>query len=94
MGKAHHTGAYQRARAELRSQERQPCVLCSQAIDYTLTYPHPESFAAEHVIAARDGGDHTLLAQSHLICQQRQGGTVTASAYLAQQPVSWTSGVW
>jgi hypothetical protein len=92
MAKAHHTGAYQRARAALRAQERQPCVLCSEAIDYTLIYPHPESFAAEHVIAVREGGDHTSLAQSHLICQQRQGGTVTARIGLV--PQRWSSGVW
>lgn len=94
MATAHGSSAYQRARAQLRSQERQPCVLCKGLIDYGLIYPHPESFAAEHVVPVRVGGDHTMLAQSHLICQQRQGGTVVAGMSLAREQITWTSGVW
>jgi hypothetical protein len=87
----HKSGAYVRARAKLKAMHLQPCVLCSEWIDYTLDHPHPMSFAAEHVVPVRDGGDHRTLAPSHLRCQNVQGGQVRAGIEVAS---SWTSGVW
>lgn len=39
---------FERIKAELRSA-RGPCYLCGQPIDYTQSYPHPESFTVDHV---------------------------------------------
>lgn len=93
MGQAHHTAAYRKARAALLARAPQPCALCSGWIDYHLTYPDPWSATAEHVIAARDGGDHTTLLPAHLDCQRRQGG-IAATARDDEYPPPRTSGVW
>ena len=90
MADAHRTYAYQQARRALRDQQPQPCALCGQGIDYGLTYPDPGSFTAEHIIAARHGGDHTTLAPAHLDCQRRQGARVVNAqrAGTADHPVT------
>ena len=80
MAAAHRTYAYQQARQALRDQHPQPCALCHEHIDYALTYPHPGSFTAEHLLPARMGGDHTTLAPAHLGCQRSQGARVVNAA--------------
>ena len=94
MGPQHWGTAFKKARAALRAERRQPCVLCGQAIDYRLRAPASGSFAAEHVIPARLGGDHTTLAPSHLGCQRRQGGLVSVQQRAARDRRKWTSGTW
>jgi hypothetical protein len=95
MGAEHRTSAYQVARLRLKALEAQPCVLCGGLIDYGLSYPDGGSFAAEHIVPVRAGGDHRALAPSHLGCQRSQGGTVTR-ARLAAVPdrAAWITGVW
>lgn len=94
MAAAHHTNAYRRARRTLLTRQPQPCCLCNDWIDYTLTHPHPGSPTAEHLIPASQGGDHTTLDVAHLHCQRRQGGIIaTQTAWDAMPPIK-TSGVW
>ena len=69
------TGAYQKARAELRTLGL-PCWVCRQPIDYTLRWPHPGSFTADHVIELDRGGDLTdpaNLRACHARCNIRRG---------------------
>lgn len=54
-----------------------PCWLCGDPIDYTLPYPHPESFSLDH---AKTRTAHMELAEdpgnfrpSHLDCNKRRG---------------------
>ena len=71
----HSSWAYRKARDRLKAQHLQPCVLCSDWIDYALEAPHPMRFAAEHVIAVRHGGSwRDGLLPSHVRCQNKQGG--------------------
>ena len=95
MAQAHRTYAYRRARQALRDKHLQPCVLCAHPIDYTLTHPNPGSFSPEHLIPARQGGDHTTLAPAHLGCQHRQGAhSVNATRRGDDTTPPRTSGVW
>ena len=94
MGAAHHTHAYRQARAALKAKRLQPCCLCGEPIDYTATKPDPLSFSAEHVIAARHGGDHTTLEPAHLGCQHEQGGHAAHEQAWASLPPIRRSGVW
>ena len=88
----HSSWAYRVAAGKLRKQGLQPCVLCAEWIDYTLTYPHRDSFAAEHVVPVRDGGTwRDGLLPSHVKCQNEQGGRVRAGLE-DERPM--TSGVW
>lgn len=36
------------------------CHICGNPIDYTLTYPHPESFVIDHVVPIAKGGSDEL----------------------------------
>lgn len=72
MGRKHDTRRYKRLVAALRREQRQPCWLCQQPIDYDLQYPHPESFSADHVEPVTFHPELALvysnLAPSHLAC--------------------------
>lgn len=58
----------------LKAQRRQPCMRCGQPIDYSLEYPHPDSFSAGHIKAWADyphlREDPGNLRQEHLHCNQ------------------------
>jgi 5-methylcytosine-specific restriction endonuclease McrA len=69
------TGAYRKARAELAALGL-PCWICRKPIDYSLQWPHPRSFSADHVIELDRGGDLTdpaNLRPSCLRCNIRRG---------------------
>ena len=56
---------------------RRPCCLCSQDIDYTLTWPNPRSFSVQHIISRKARPeltfDVTNCDAAHLDCNQSQG---------------------
>lgn len=68
---------WRRLKAEVRAR-RAPCCRCGQPINYTLEYPHPESFSVDHYPhpwsthphLAEDPGN---LAAAHLRCNQGAG---------------------
>lgn len=67
---------WRRLREDVRSR-RDPCFNCGQAIDYTLQWPHPDSFSVDHRLPR---GKHMELAEdpanlvaSHLHCNQVKG---------------------
>ena len=62
--------------ANLRAMGR-PCSICSMPIDYSLRYPHPDSFSVDH---AKPRSTHPHLAEdpanllpSHLRCNVSRG---------------------
>lgn len=64
---------YRRNRATLKAK-RLPCHLCGQPIDYSLEYPHPRSFSADHADPVARGGDnHGELLPAHLDCNKKRG---------------------
>jgi len=46
-------------RAAIR-RTRPPCALCGEDIDYTLRYPHLDSFVVDHIQPLNHGGTDTL----------------------------------
>ena len=84
--------AYRKARAALKAKQQQPCCLCGDWIDYTLTSPAPGSFSAEHWPPVSQAGAHTNLLPAHLGCQHQQGGRIRAGQ--PQTVPTRTSGVW
>jgi hypothetical protein len=79
------TRAWRRLQAAQRAR-RLPCFHCGQPIDYDLTWPHPQSFSADHLkpVAthpelAEDPGN---LVSSHLLCNQVKGADAHFSPVL------------
>lgn len=56
---------------------RRPCCICSQPIDYTLDYPHPQSFSVQHIKAWHTHPelreDPSNLDAAHLSCNSSEG---------------------
>lgn len=56
---------------------RTPCALCTQRIDYSLTYPHPMSCSVQHIKSRHHWPeltwDPTNHAPAHLTCNQQAG---------------------
>lgn len=64
-------------RQQVRAR-RSPCCRCGQPIDYSLAYPHPESFSVDHYphpLATHPhlAEDPSNLAAAHLRCNQAAG---------------------
>lgn len=67
-----HQAQYQKNRARLIAS-RGGCALCGMPIDYSLKFPNPMSFTADHIIPVAKGGhpsDINNLQPAHLICNQ------------------------
>lgn len=49
---------------------RLPCAICGEPIDYTVKYPHPDSFVVDHIVPLAAGGtDHITNCQpTHRRC--------------------------
>jgi 5-methylcytosine-specific restriction endonuclease McrA len=66
----------QRFAAEI-ARRQAACSICGQPIDYTLTYPDPDSFSVEHRIPKATRPDLTLdpanCFAAHLRCNQSRG---------------------
>ena len=62
-----------------------PCVICSQAIDYTLTHPHPDSCSVQHVRSRKARPDliwdRDNWAPAHLVCNQSAGDGLRGDPY-------------
>jgi hypothetical protein len=84
---------YERLKANLRAQQRQPCILCGQRIDYSLRWPDPASFSVQHIQSWIDHPelreDPANLAQAHLDCNQGAGTTGGASVDLGSTSHNW-----
>ncbi|MVU83469.1 HNH endonuclease [Nocardia sp. ET3-3] len=53
---------------------REPCHLCDEPIDYSIPYPHPDSFEADHVKPVSKGGYlFGELRASHKRCNTARG---------------------
>ena len=81
-----HTGRstrrYKADKATFREQCREtnaPCWLCGNPINYTLDYPHPESWSLdhEHTVSAHPelAEDPANYRPSHLDCNRQRGTT-------------------
>jgi hypothetical protein len=68
-------GAYRRARRDLATLGL-PCWICHRAIDYTLRWPNPWSYTADHAVELDRGGDPNdpaNLRPSHARCNIVRG---------------------
>ncbi|OKH78217.1 hypothetical protein EB75_28150 [Mycobacterium sp. ST-F2] len=59
-------------------QERaDDCWLCFRPIDYSLEYPHPESFSVDHAVTVKArpelADDYHNFRPAHLVCNQMRG---------------------
>jgi 5-methylcytosine-specific restriction endonuclease McrA len=79
---AYRDTRYRAAREELKRTD-QTCHTCGYPIDMQLTYPHPLSWSADHIIPKSQltPSDHRLwhisnLQASHLYCNQSRGNTL------------------
>lgn len=57
------------------------CHLCQEPIDLSLSFPHPLSLTADHLVPQARGGSHSLenLRPAHLTCNSsRQDTPLTA----------------
>lgn len=57
-----------------------PCVICELSIDYSLTYPHPQSCSVQHVkprkLFPQLTWDPTNWAPAHLDCNKSAGPNI------------------
>lgn len=68
---------WERLRAQVKAR-RGPCCRCGQRIDYTLAWPHPDSFSVDHyphprITHPQLAEDPANLAAAHLRCNQSAG---------------------
>jgi 5-methylcytosine-specific restriction endonuclease McrA len=72
------TKAWRKLAAAQRAK-RLPCWLCGQPIDYSLEWPHPDSFSADHdkpyIRHPELRLDPGNVRSSHLRCNQSKGDT-------------------
>ena len=63
--------------AKAQKAKHLPCYHCGQPIDYTLKWPHPESFSADHLKPWVNNPslryDPGNVVSSHLLCNQSKG---------------------
>lgn len=69
-----NTARRQADRARL-ARLNSPCHICGRAIDYTLRWPDPMCFVADHVNPLARGGkdDITNKLAAHKVCNERKG---------------------
>lgn len=89
LEKIRDSAPYRSQRAEFRTQcAKAPdeigtggkglrCWLCTRAIDYSLKYPHPESWSLDHAKTVKEAPELIMdignWRSSHLDCNQRRG---------------------
>lgn len=64
------------------AMEGRPCAICGLPIDYTLTFPNPWSFTADHIIPIAKGGHPSAmenLQPAHLRCNRAKQDKVYLS---------------
>ena len=57
------------------ARSRPPCSLCGNPIDYSLIYPHEQSYVVDHVIPLDAGGTDTIdnKQPAHRACNSAKG---------------------
>jgi len=57
-----------------------PCHICGKPIDYTLKWPDPACFVADHVAPLARGGADTIANKlpAHKLCNERKGAKAHA----------------
>jgi 5-methylcytosine-specific restriction endonuclease McrA len=80
MGKhaGRHGRRWYRLRAQVKARREPTCCRCSQPIDYSLTYPDPDSFSVDHFPFPLSTHPHLAedpanLRAAHLSCNQSAG---------------------
>lgn len=77
MGRAGENGRLHRENAKRQRAKGLPCFHCGQKIDYSLQWPHPYSFSADHLKPYATNPtlryDPGNLVSSHLQCNQKKG---------------------
>src|SRR5690625_709585 len=63
------------------ARNKPPCWICGEPINYSLKYPHKESFVVDHVIPLDAGGADTLQNKSaaHNTCNREKSNKPHAS---------------
>lgn len=69
---------YRKNRAILLDSLPQPCYFCGKTVNRLPAYPHPKSFAVQHIVARSRGGGHEMenLAPCHMQCNAREGNAM------------------
>lgn len=64
-----------------------PCALCGQAIDYSLKWPHPDSYVVDHIHPDARGGPDALSNKqaAHAHCNRAKGDTMPAREYATER---------
>ena len=74
MARSFEGATWRRLRAALRREQRQPCWLCRQPINYDAPKESPDSFSADHILPVSTQPDlaliYTNLAAAHLSCNK------------------------
>lgn len=91
MADPRKTIAFQRLRQALKDQ-RLPCAICGQDIDYDAPPNEPQSFEADHIIPIKERPDLALdpanLQATHSICNRRK------NKYTQPLSIGLTSRTW
>lgn len=58
-------------------RSKSPCCICKQSIDYSLSYPHPQSCSVQHLRSRKSyphlTWDRSNWAPAHLDCNKSEG---------------------
>lgn len=85
-------GNWRRLTANQRAKH-QPCHICQQPIDYTLTYPNEDSFSVDHIKPRSThpqlAEEPTNLASSHLRCNKAKQDKATPKPALGNTSRNW-----
>lgn len=86
------TRAYKKLTTALRREQRQPCWLCAQPIDYNAPPHHPDAFTADHIHPVSTHPELALiygnLAPAHDACNKSRGNR-KATANLGNTTNMW-----
>lgn len=60
---------------DIYARDQSTCQICHEAVDLTLTYPHPRSRSLDHITPLSRGGHDTAanIRLTHLSCNLRKG---------------------
>ena len=85
MGNNHLRPTTQRNRDRERLRRTgAPCHICGLPIDYSLKWPDPQSFVADHVQALARGGDDRITNKlaAHKVCNERKSTKTHAAGII------------
>lgn len=72
---------YQRNRTKLKNAGPHLCYFCGKPVNLDVKYPHPMSFAVQHIKPRSLGGGHEYenLAACHMRCNAREGNALAGT---------------